>query len=391
MAITRIIDKQTAQRLAVASQFLDDTPRPMLDTIRQLGCLQIDPLKTVIQTQYLVLWSRLGAYDIAEFEKLMWEDRALFEYWAHAASLVLTENYPIHRQQMARHADREKSREWVQENDALRRYVLETFKERGALPLKALEGNEHVTLDWHSTGWTNGRNIDRMVDYLWSAGELMVAGRQKGGFRVWDLASRVLPDWTPQEEISEEERVQRSLKIALKALGVATSKHITYHFTRYEYPNMTQHLKALEQAGEIERVQIVDKSQSLKGEWYVHNLALLDRIESGDWEPRATLLSPFDNLLCDRPRTEQLFDFSYRIEVYVPKEKRQYGYYVLPFLEGDRLVGRIDPAYDRKSQTLFINAIHWERPPTPAQTTALNDNIEALATWLGATRIRVSP
>lgn len=387
MSTPRPISLETARRLAVASQYLDSPRRTMLETIRQLGCLQLDPIKAVIQSHFLVLWSRLGEYDLTELDTLMWQDRALFEYWAHCASIVLTENMPIHRHQMAYYRQREKRNEWVLENEELRDYVLKTLQQSGATPLKALEGNEKVTLDWHSSGWTSGRNVDRMIDYLWTSGEVLVAGRQKGGFRVWDIAERVLPNWTPVHTLSPEEMVSQALKIALKALGVGTPKHINYHFVRGHYPEMKTHLNALERSGEIVRAAVLDGTTPLKGDWYVQDVALLERIEAGEWQPRSTLLSPFDNLICDRGRTEQLFNFFYRIEIYTPKHKRQYGYYVLPFLEGDRLIGRIDPHYDRKAKTLHVNAVYWETPPTDEQRHALQASIESLARWLGAQQI----
>jgi uncharacterized protein YcaQ len=362
----------------------------MLDTVRQLGCLQLDPTKAVIQNHFLVLWSRLGGYDFAEFDRLMWQERAMFEYWAHAASIVLTEHYPIYASIMARHAQAQSPRRaWVEENANLRQRVLDTLRLRGAVQLKEIEreGGGEVAASWHSTGWTNGRDVERMVDYLWVTGEVGVAGRLKGGFRLWDIAERTLPTWTPRTPMPEDERVRQSLLVALNALGVGTPKQVNYHFTRYEYPNMKAHLTQLEAEGRIERVQIVGKDGALKGDWYVSNLDLLARIEAHDWQARASLLSPFDNLICDRARTEQLFDFAFRLDIYTPAAKRQYGYFVLPFLYGDALIGRIDPLYNRKTRTLEVNAVHWEAPPAPEHRYALRDQVEQLATWLGATSI----
>ncbi len=381
----RTITGQTARRLAIASQFLDAPSRNMLETIRQLGCLQLDPTKAVIQNHFLVLWSRLGAYDIATFNHLMWEERALFEYWAHAASIVLTEHYPIHQHIMTRYVQSKNSRtEWVQQNDALRQHVLKVFRERGASQLKEIEGNDQVDLGWHTSGWTSGRNIDRMVDHLWLTGEIGVANRLKGGFRVWDVSERILPEWTPRHDLTEEGRVRQSLKIALNALGLGTSKHVNYHFTRGEYPKMKHHLEQLANEGAIERVNIAENGTEWKGEWYVGNTALLERIEAHDWQPRHALLSPFDNLICDRGRIEQLFNFYFRLEIYTPASKRQYGYFVMPFLYEDVIVGRIDPQFNRKTNSLDIHAIHWETIPTPEQKMALRQQIENLASWLGA-------
>ena len=148
-------------------------------------------------------------------------------------------------------------------------------------------------------------------------------------------------------------------------------------------------LAALEAEGVLVPAQIVDEGRAWPGPYYVHrdDLPLLDRLAAGEWEPRTTLLSPFDNLICDRARTERLWDFRFRIEIYVPKDKREYGYYVLPILHGDRLIGRIDPLMDRKHKRLLINAIYAEPDAPPDAAPAIAAAIERLATFLGATDI----
>jgi uncharacterized protein YcaQ len=226
-----------------------------------------------------------------------------------------------------------------------------------------------------------------MIGYLWSSGVLMVAGRS-GGQKLWDLAERCLPEWTPRDEWAEHERVALAVQRSLRALGVARPTHISQHFIRGRYPGLKSAVDSLEKAGCIARVQVGDDGRTLPGPWYIHvdDLPLLDRIEAGEWQPRTTLLSPFDNLICDRSRTEALFDFFYRIEIYVPEAKRQYGYYVLPVLHGDRLIGRIDPAYDRRQRVLKLNSIHAEpdAPKTAQDARAVRGAIESLAAFLGA-------
>jgi uncharacterized protein len=383
----REITPQTARRLAIAAQHLSGSQEAMLPMIRRLGCLQIDPTSAVARSHTLVLWSRLGAYDNAEFERLMWHERHLLEYWAHAASVVLTENYPLHRIQMRQGTADTSSwghrlREWVKENDALRQHVLNELEKRGPMQLKDFEGHELVTKSWQSSGWTMGRNVDRMVDYLWTRGEIMVAGR-KGTTRLWDLAERVLPSWTPRDELDNQEIVKRALLIALRAMGLATAKQINYHFIRNNYPEKEQLLSVLEQAGQIERVKITGDAN----DYYVGDVPLLEKILAGAWQPRTTLLSPFDNLICDRTRTETLFNFKFSLEIYVPKHKRQYGYFVMPILHGDQLIGRIDPLMDRKTSTLRINAVHWEASPSDEARRATTAAIESLGGWLGAKQI----
>jgi len=340
-----------------------------------------------------VLWSRLGTYDIADLDALLWQERSLFEYWAHAASIVLTEDYPIHHFLMRQHprdryAHNHRLKEWVEENDELRRTILRRLRVEG--PLRARDLEDRSVRAWKSGGWNTGRNVDRMLDYLWIKGKVMVAGRP-GGQKLWDLAERWMPAWTPRERLSENEVVRRSVQRSLRALGVARPSHLQEHFTRGRYPGLPAVLTALQRDGTIHPVRISDDHASWPGPWYIHqdDLPLVDRLERGDWEPRTMLLSPFDNLICDRGRTELLFGFAYRMEIYVPKDQRRFGYYAMPILHGDRLVGRVDPAVDRKSGRLTINQVHAEpdAPMTSSVGKAVAAAIEDLGVFVGAREI----
>jgi uncharacterized protein YcaQ len=387
-----------ARRLALSRQRLAGPPAPptaagLLDVVHDLGCLQLDPTNAVARTHLLVLWSRVGPYDPADLDTLIWDERALFEYWAHAASLVLTEDYPVHAYMMRRYGNADSSWSqritgWMEANAALRDHILDELRERGPLPARAFE--DKSVAGWQSSGWTGGRNVGRMLDFLWTKGQVLVAGRS-GVQRLWDLAERVLPDWTPREEWSEEAVVRFAAQKAIRALGVARPNEIEQHYTRDRYPGLAAVLADLDAAGVIVPVQIVDEGRAWPGPYYVHrdDLPLLDRLAAGAWEPRTTLLSPFDNLICDRARTERLFNFRYRIEIYVPQPKREYGYYVLPILHGDRLIGRIDPLMNRKQHRLTINAVYAEPDAPMNEETghAIARAIRHLATFLGATDI----
>jgi uncharacterized protein len=389
------ITPTTARRLAVAAQRLSGAHGEMYDTIRALGCLQLDPTNIVSRNHTLVLWSRLGAYDPAEFERLMWGERRLFEYWAHAASIVLTEDYPIHQAQMVvsypeNSAWGQRMRGWVLENAALRDHVLSELATRGPLQLREIQGNDLVKSQWISGGWSTERNIARMMDYLWVKGEVLIYGRS-GQNRLWHLAERVLPEWTPRETLTPREVTRRALPISLRALGIGTAKHIRSHYVRNFYDDLNGVINDSLADGTIQTVDIVENGKAWAGTWYIHKdtLSLLAEIERGDWQPRTTLLSPFDNLICDRARTELMWDFYFRLEIYVPKHKRQYGYFVMPILHGDRLIGRIDPQMDRKHKRLIVNAIHWEAdaPRNRETTAAVHAAIESLAGWQGATDV----
>jgi uncharacterized protein len=299
---------------------------------------------------------------------------------------VPTENFPLHRLRM-RDLRREGGYwahrwDWMERNDAVRRSILEKLAEGGPLPARELD--DPSIEPWESSGWTGGQTVERMLAFLWAQGEILVARRTTRG-RLWDLPERVLPaEVLEADDLPTEEIVRRAVQISLRALGVATPRQIAGHFTRGHYPDLAARLAELEAGGVVLRAEV----GRLRGDWYVHadDVPLLERLRAGEWEPRTVLLSPFDNLVADRERTELLWDFAYRIEIYVPKAKRRYGYYVLPILHGDRLVGRVDPAFDRKRRILRLNAVYAE-PDAPAAGRAIGNAVAELAAFVGAEAI----
>jgi uncharacterized protein len=387
----RTLDLGLARRLIVSRQRLAGPippapgPEEIMGVATDLASLQLDPISVVARSHQLVLWSRLGRYDLADLDALLWRDRRLFEYWTTAAAIVCTEDYPIHSLLMRRYPSERHAqlRTWLAENQALRRSILRQLRVSGPLPTRAIE--DRSATDWKSSGWTAGRNVDRMLDLLWTQGRILVAGRQ-GQQRVWDLAERCLPPWAPTRRPPEREVVRLATQRSLRALGVATARDIDRSFTAGRYPGLASVLAGLQRSGQVEQVRLVGNDHERPGPWYVHtdDLPLLDRLQSGDWQPRTTLLSPFDNLIINRERTERLFGFQFRMEIYVPKAARRYGYYVLPVLHGDRLIGRVDPALDRTTGRLVVNTIHPE-PDAPASAgPAVATALEELATFLGA-------
>jgi uncharacterized protein YcaQ len=393
------ISPATARRAAITRQRLAG-PRPaadhdgIIEVARDLRALQLDPINVVARSHTLVLWSRLGAYQSADLQTVLYQDKHLFEYWAHCASLVLTEDYPIHRMMMRDRLEGQspwemRSREWMAANAEMVDYVRDRLRAEGPLQLNAFE--DRAVQSWQSTGWTSGRNVARVIDHLWLRGEIVVVGRN-GIHRLWGLADDHLPHWTPRDEWETHQVVRQAAQHALRSLGVAKAAHISNHFTRGRYPGLAAALAEMEADQTIARVQIGDGTGPFSGVWYAHSadLPLLERLERGDdWQPRTVLLSPFDNLICDRKRTQALFGFDFTMEIYVPKEKRRWGYYVLPVLHGDRLIGRIDPAVDRARGILNIHAVHAEpdAPLTAATGHAIGSTLGHLAKFVGAREI----
>jgi uncharacterized protein YcaQ len=327
----RIVSPEEARRIAVRAQLLDGSARNVLDTIRHLGYLQLDPIATVATPPELILWSRLGPYDRSELERLLWEEKKLFEWGAY---LWPIETYPLIRARMGRrrgkYAWERRGTEFLQQNPAYKRYVLRELERNG--PLLSRELTDNSVRTWKSHGWYGNRNVAVMLDLLHSRGLVAIVGR-KNGQRLWDLAER----WYPQEveKLSAREANRILAEKRFRAIGVRLTP---------------------------------------KG-WEAHPEAA-----DGPVPDRATLLSPFDRLVHDRSRAEALFDFHYRLEMYVPKAKREFGYYVLPLLVGDRLVGRAEPRFDRKTGTLELLGA-W------GDTSRLNEALSSLAIFLGAERI----
>ncbi|HSL68088.1 MAG TPA: crosslink repair DNA glycosylase YcaQ family protein, partial [Actinomycetota bacterium] len=322
MKALRTVSPTLLRRMAIARQRLSgpaagpDRER-LLDIVRDLGCLQLDPIRAVERSHLLVLWSRVGRFDPAELDALLWEERRLFEYWAHRASIVLTEDYPIHhllmrRYPSERYAYSRRVKTWLRENQALRRHVLDRIRKAGPLRLRDFE--DRARTGWTSSGWTTGRNVERMLDCLWTQGRIVVAGRN-GIEKVWDLADRWFPHWTPRETLTERQVVRRASQRSLRALGVARPRDIDRHFTIGRYPGLLSTLRSMERSGAIERVRVMDEGSEWPGPWFIHaqDVPLLEEITAGEWSPRTTLLSPFDNLIIDRDRTESLFGFRFRM------------------------------------------------------------------------------
>jgi uncharacterized protein YcaQ len=398
MTVLRRIDVGTARRLAIATQRLAgptplSSPARVLDVIRSIRCVQLDPISVVARSPLLVLRSRIGNFQPKHLDRLLYRDHSLFEYWAHAASIVLSEDYPIFRYRMrswpggAAWGDR--VRDWIALNAKLRRSVLSELRRRG--PLRLRDFPDDSVESWESSGWTRDRNVDQMVRFLWIQGKVMVADRN-GLEKWWDLAERVLPEPVRRQRMSDGQVARRAIELSLRCLGVATAAHVRGHFT-HGYPGLPEILQGFERSGLAERVDVIDDGAPRPGTWYVHreDLPLLDRIERGRWEPRTTMLSPFDNLLHDRKRLLDLFGLDYKMEIYVAAVKRRHGYYSMPVLHGDRFLARVDPANDRENSRLIVRHVVPEPgvKADAANTEAVSNAVHDLAAWLSAERVDV--
>lgn len=355
-----------ARRIAVRAQLLD-LPRPtdVLAVVRHLTLLQHDFTAYVAPNAHLVLWSRLGsAYDRGELDALV-EERTLVEL---RGMLRPAEDLALFRAEMAawpgagpRRAWEDEIADWVTANDAAREEILQTLRAEG--PQSARELPDSTTAPWRSSGWTNDKNRQRLLDFMEARGEVAVSHRE-GRQRVWDLAGRVYPDEsaTPPEEAAEERARRR-----LRSLGIARARAT-------EAPGEPHDV------GDIGVEVAVD---GVRGRWRA-DPALLERELAGEpFAGRAALLSPLDRLVFDRRRMAELFDYDYTLEMYKPAAKRRWGYFALPVLVGDRLVGKVDAEADRAGGMLRLYAVHEDEPWGTDTRDAVEAEIADLARWLG--------
>ena len=350
------LTRTQARRIAVRAQLLD-APRPtdLVAVVHRLTLLQIDPTAAIAPSADLVAWSRLGsAYQPAHLKRALEQDRTLFEHNALVRPmsdlglcLAGAADWPSH----------ERSRVWLRDNDRFRRDILDLLGSSG--PMTSRDIPDTCVVPWASTGWTNNRNVTRMLEFLMVRCEVAIAGRV-GRERLWDLPERVYPADVVVPTVEEAERIRNERRLA--SLGIARQK-------MRAMPIEAIHV------GESGEPAVVE---GVKGEWRV-DPALLDE----GFEGRTALLSPFDRLVYDRDRALELFDFEYTLEMYKPAAKRRWGYFALPVLHHDRLVGKVDAAADRKASVLRVNAIHEDVKFTRAITKAVQAELDDLASWLG--------
>jgi uncharacterized protein len=389
VTVPRELTRVQVRRLAYRGQHLSGprtgrSPAALLHLIDDLGCLQLDPISVVARSHQLVVWSRVGRFRPETLRRLQERDRALFEYWAHAASLVPTSDLALHRFRMQRRLDpstggigHRRVADWLHANRQGIAALLAELDARG--PLRTEDLRPFALVPWPNGGWSNDPSVAILLEVLSDRGVVCVS-RRRGSTRWWDRIERCLPPDAPDDALDESTAVRLAAGRAIRALGAATAVQINHHFTRGCYPHLSTVLAAMVNDGELVTATVAGQ----RGRWYLHaaDADTLDELRPA----RVTLLSPFDNLICDRNRTQALWDYEFRLEIYTPAAKRRWGYYVLAVLDGDRLVGRIDAATDLDTGELVAKAVHHEPGVTwgPRRQAAVARRFVDLARFIGA-------
>jgi len=366
-----------ARRIALAAQgFLDTrhavpTMRTFQRTLERTGVLQVDSVNVLQRAHYMPLYSRMGPYDVDLLRRAAERrPRRVVEYWAHVQAFMPVELWPLMRHRMEAH--RAKRGKWgiVEEDPDLEKNLIDEVRARGASTARDLDDGLPRTKEHWGWNWSSTR---RMLDYLYTVGDLAIAGRNSQFEVLYDLPERVLPAHVLARETPSPAEANRELvRRAARSHGVATAQCLRDYY-RMGVEDAAPAIAELVEEGELLPVTI----DGWKRPAYLHRDAR---------RPRRTharaLLSPFDPLVWERERTERLFDFRYRIEIYVPAHKRVHGYYVLPFLLGDRIVGRVDLKADRQAGRLRVQAAYAEPEAPPETAEELAAELRQLADWL---------
>jgi uncharacterized protein YcaQ len=339
----RRLDREEARQLAVRAQLLDATrPTDLVDMVDRLTLLQVDPTAAIAPNADLVAWSRLGpSYQPAQLTRALEQDRTLFEL---RAFIRPTTAVAWHVPEETGYAAHPKARTWVEANDGFRRNILARLRDIG--PLLSRDVPDTSQVPWSSSGWRNNRNVTQMLELLSARGEVAIAGRV-GRQRLWNVADRVYPNFEP---LPPDEARRRREERRLRSLGITRASTAGIPVT----------------------------VEGLDGEWRADPNAL-----HKPFTGRTALLSPFDQLVYDRDRSRALFDFDYVLEMYKPAPMRRWGYFALPVLHHDRLVGKLDAKADHKAGRLIVHALHTDVRFTGTMRADVAAEMEALAMWLG--------
>ena len=376
------LSRAAVRSVLLAAQGLQEQEQPgptnkddVRGIIRQMHVLQIDTINIVARSPYLVLWSRLGDYDPRWLEHLL-EEGHLFEYWSHAACFLPIDDFAYYRPAMLRRGGKDdRARRWLNEHSAVAGRVLDYVRDNG--PVRS---SDFERTDGQKGSWWNWKEEKIALEYLFYVGELMIAKRHNFQ-RIYDLRERVLPGWDDGRLPTQEQIHQQFVLNSVRALGVTRAEWVADYF-RLKKNEALPALKALHKQGRLKQVAL--EGWATPGYYHPDHEALLEQAAGGRLpRSKTTLLSPFDPIVWDRARALDLFDFDYRIECYTPEAKRKYGYFTLPILFNNAIIGRLDPKAHRKEGLFEVKALHVEPGVVVNDelVAALRGAIQSCALW----------
>jgi uncharacterized protein len=390
------------RRLVVVKQHLAARPparvtgESIVDLVRELGYVQWDPISVVAPSHLLSIRARLGNFDPTILEELLWNERKVFEHWTPIASLVLTEDYPLYYSLMRRYPE-SMSRSWGSQGSRAAKFLKDhaelkkrMLKELRNGPRTLGQFTDHIHTKRDDGEWAPTSDVSHLLWHLTMSGDVMVVGHQ-GNQNLWGLTEDFLPSWAKREMLSKSKVEEVSAERSILAQGIATPRETLFYYVRGRYSALDKTLERLEGRSKIHRIQVEGLEDRKVRYIHSRDLPLLESLGEGKgWEPRISLLPPFDTLLGNQDRLRRLFGFDYIREQFFPPEKRRFGFYVLPVLRGERFIGRIDPRLDKESKTLVINAVYAETgaPMDRSVGIELGEAIEDLADFVGATRVK---
>ncbi len=397
------VTARAARRLVVTQQHLAGA-RParvsaerIVRTVHDLPYVQWDPVTVVAPSHLLSLWARLGPFRPADFDRLLWKERRLLQHWIPFASVVPTEDYPLHASFMRRYPDslsdswgsqREAARAFLARHGDLRKGVLRDLRHG---PLLLGQFTDHARTKRDSGDWAPASAVAEMLWHLLMSGEVMVVGHE-GSQNLWGRTEAFLPPAVRRKVLGPEAGLRAAAEKALRGLGVASAKEVQHYFIRGCYPNVRGTLADLLAEGRAQPVVV----EGLAGheERYVLAEAVdrLHALENGAFSPRVSLLPPFDNMVASQARGRRLFDFDYVREQFLPKERRRFGMWVLPILRGERFIGRMDARLNKERRVLEVVAVFAETEAPMERTIAaeIDEELQRLAGFLGADSVAYS-
>ena len=390
---------EAARRLAVTKQRLAGklpsrpTREHILSVVGDLCYVQWDPIDAVAPSHIISLWSRLGNFRPSDLDSLLWDERKLFLHWT-PASIVLTEDFPLLYSLMRKYPEslskswggwKIRARKFLAQHIELRKRILNQLRNG---PLRLSQFQDYVRTGRSPDGWSSGSDVSNMLFHLQMTGDVIIVGHE-GNQNVWGLTEKFLPSWVEKRDVTGDEFEHEIAQRAIRALGTATPREIHLYFPRGRYLNLKSNLERLEKESVLHRVHV--RVLDGRDERYVHDkdVQLLESMGSDMWQPRMTLLAPFDNLLGHRSRTSRMFSFDYVHENFLPKSKRKFGTFVHPILWSDKIIGRVDLLRDKKNEKLLVNSVHAE-PDAPRDkevVSKIGETLEELAGFLGAEEV----